>query len=129
MFQAGAGGGGMGFYNASNTNWPFQISQAGVGIFLSTCTATAFYVASSRALKQDIHPIDFDALKAITQTDIVSFRYKDGPDQDVKLGFIAEDTPAELVGIEPRFDTNRVLSVALAAIKQLAARLALLENK
>jgi hypothetical protein len=129
MFQTGAGGGQMGFYNAANTNWPFQVSQAGVTTCLSTCTATAFYVASSRALKKNIIPLRFDALKAIAQTEIVHYQYKDGPDQDEKLGFIAEDTPTELVGTEPRFDTNRVLSVALAAIKQLEARLALLENK
>jgi hypothetical protein len=129
MVQAGVGGGIMGFYNAPSTGWMFQVSQAGAGTFSSTCTATGFYVASSRALKQDIHPIDFDALKAITQTDIVYYRYKDGPDQDVKLGFIAEDTPAELVGTEPRFDTNRVLAASLHAIKQLSQRLDTLERK
>jgi hypothetical protein len=120
----------VGFYNATDNGFVTYWDTAG-GIMHNTgaINATAFYVTSSREKKKDIQPIGFDALKAITQTAIVSFRYKDGPDQDEKLGFIAEDTPTELVGIEPRFDTNRVLSVALAAIKQLEARLALLENK
>jgi hypothetical protein len=59
-------------------------------------------VASSRQLKDDIRPLSLeDAVQTLVDLEPVQFRYKDDPNHDLQLGFIAEDVP-ELVSTPGR---------------------------
>jgi hypothetical protein len=59
-------------------------------------------VASSRQLKDDIAPLSLeDAAQTLLDLEPVQFRYKDDPNHDLQLGFIAEDV-SELVSTPGR---------------------------
>ena len=87
-------------------------------------------LSSTRATKHDIQPLTLNALGMIEGLEPVSFVYNEGNDR-TRFGFIAEDTAAvdphlttynadgDLTGIDDR----AILSILVAAIKELAAKI------
>jgi len=60
--------------------------------------APGFEMVSARASKEEISDYDQSALSLINETKIVNFRYKEGDDREMKVGFIADDTHPLLSG-------------------------------
>ncbi len=85
--------------------------------------AGAFYQTSSRAKKTDITDFTSSALDIINKTKIVNFAYKADP--TVKhIGFIAEDTPAELATVNhDTMDIPSTIAILLKAVQELQEKL------
>lgn len=92
--------------------------------------ATNFFSSSRRSLKTDIVPLFIampDALSILAHTDWAQFRYKSDLSQ-VKIGFIADDTPAVLSGPHhDHMDAEALGTVDAQAILQLKGRVDALE--
>ena len=92
-------------------------------------------LSSTRATKHDIEDLNLDSLSLVTQLNPVSFVYNEG-DGRTRFGFIAEDTAAidphlatyNASGTVSGIDDRAILSVLVAAIKELAAKLTDLAN-
>jgi len=77
--------------------------------------------ASTRKMKKDISPYLDDPLALIRSVSFVRFRYKSEPETSHRhIGFIAEDTPADLSGAKHNsFMINNSLAVNMAATQEL----------
>jgi hypothetical protein len=84
--------------------------------------STNFYTSSSEIYKKNIEPYVPSAVNIIKNADIVSFNYIDF--DHTKVGFIAEDTPAELsTETHDKLDTGNALGLLLKAIQELNNRI------
>jgi hypothetical protein len=90
-----------------------------------------FYDPSLRELKKDIQPFVKSAMDILNATDIVNYKLDSGAHDDVTLiGFIAEDTPAELATEQhDKMSNGSTLGVVLKAIQELDNRIIALQNK
>ncbi len=88
-------------------------------------------LSSTRDTKHDIQPLALNALGLIEGLEPVSFVYNEGNER-IRFGFIAEDTAAidphlatyNASGTVSGIDDRAVLSILVAAIKDLAANIA-----
>jgi hypothetical protein len=92
---------------------------------------TYFFNPSLRELKKDIEPFKKSAMDILNATEIVSYKLDSGVHDDVTLiGFIAENTPAELATEQhDKMDNTNTLSVILKAIQEIDDRIIALQNK
>jgi hypothetical protein len=92
---------------------------------------TYFFNPSLRELKKDIEPFKKSAMDILNATEIVSYKLDSGVHDDVTLiGFIAENTPAELATEQhDKMDNSNTLSVVLKAIQEIDDRIIALQNK
>jgi hypothetical protein len=92
---------------------------------------TYFYNPSLRELKKDIQPFVKSAMDILNATEIVNYKLDSGAHDDVTLiGFIAEDTPAELATEQhDKMDNSNTLGVILKAIQEIDDRIIALQNK
>jgi hypothetical protein len=90
-----------------------------------------FYNPSLKELKKDINPFEKSAIDILNRTEIVSYKLDSGVHDDVTLiGFIAENTPAELATEQhDKMDNTNTLSVILKAIQEIDDRIIALQNK
>ena len=80
----------------------------------------AQHSSSSRKKKKSIQPYTSSALKVINTTQIVSFIYKDDPDQILHYGFIAEDTDSALATeFHDRMDYTNCIGLLIKAMQEL----------
>lgn len=116
----GPGGVGANFWRGNTSSW---YTPGGVG-------CPNFFITSSKETKTDIESFDRSALDLLNQTTIVSYNLEtDLMDDDLKYGFIAEDTPPELSGPEQdRVKIPSVISIVMKAIQELDAKLTVIEN-
>jgi hypothetical protein len=72
-------------------------------------------------MKKDIVPYREDPLVVIRSVKFVRFRYKAEPETSLShVGFLAEDTPAELSGLRHNsFSLNNSLAINMAATQAL----------
>ena len=120
-------------FNTTNntlTNNP-NATIGGTGII----TALGFQSSSSKKLKKNIRPIE-DALDTVNALEGVKFIWKKTGDFDI--GLLAEDVfevVPEAVGLddetkEPKsIDYSKIVPVLIEAIKELTARVKILESK
>jgi hypothetical protein len=91
-------------------------------------TANAFYQTSSKSLKTCIEDYKDSATDIILKTNIVSFYFKNDL-ENIKIGFIAEDTPIELSTKNQNvMDANSAIGILLKAVQELEFRIKELEN-
>jgi hypothetical protein len=92
--------------------------------------ATTFNATSSRALKKDIVPFLQSALDVITQTEIVSYRYKTDDDtKSSRVGIIADDSDEILAGRDHNsFMYGNAIALSLKAIQELSDKIKKLES-
>jgi hypothetical protein len=115
--------------NSATTNSSIYVSG-------NTIYADAFYQNSSRALKTNIIAFDDDAIALLKRVSVVTFYYKNDTFTP-HIGFIAEDTPVELSGVNQNMmDVPSVVGTLIKAVQQLqaqndslVARIEALENK
>ena len=90
-----------------------------------------FYNPSLKELKKDIKHFEKSAMDILNRTEIVSYKLDSGVHDDVTLiGFIAENTPAELATEQhDKMDNTNTLSVILKAIQEIDDRIISLQNK
>jgi hypothetical protein len=90
-----------------------------------------FFNPSLRELKKDIQPFVKSAMDILNATEIVNYKLDSGAHDDVTLiGFIAEDTPAELATEQhDKMDNSNTISVVLKAIQEIDDRIIALQNK
>ncbi len=90
--------------------------------------ANGFYQNSSRTLKTNIVDYTESALDLLNSVNIVSFNYKDNLESR-HIGFIAEDTPAELsTKNQNSMDTNSVVGILIKAVQELQAEIKRLKD-
>ena len=90
-------------------------------------------LSSTRATKHDILDLSVDALSLVEELHPVSFVYNEG-DGRTRFGFIAEDTAAidqhlatyNASGTVSGIDDRAIISILVAAIKEFAAKIAVL---
>jgi hypothetical protein len=92
---------------------------------------TYFFGTSLRETKKDIKPYLNSAMDILNRTEIVSYKLDSGVHDDVTLiGFIAENTPAELASEQhDKMDNTNTLGVILKAIQEIDDRIISLQNK
>lgn len=91
---------------------------------------SAFYATSSREKKQNIAEFTHSALKLIDRTKIVNYTFKDDEANTPHIGFIAEDTPVELSGLDQKdMILTDVIGVLIKAVQELQAQIEELRNK
>jgi hypothetical protein len=95
-----------------------------------TVLATAYTTSSSRRFKQDFQPIgqaEHQAILAkVAGMGLTRYRYKAqvGGDDRVRLGFIAEEMPKDVLSSDGRgIDLNELLAFSIAAIQAQHERL------
>lgn len=80
----------------------------------------AQHSSCSRNLKKNVQPYVESALEIIDRTEIVSFRYKDDPDQILHYSFIAEDTDSALATeFHDRMDYTNCIGLLIKAVQEL----------
>lgn len=101
------------FNSNTNTTITAKITAAG-----------AFTNASRRELKENIEEYNVSAIDIIKDTKICSFNMKGDPEQDFRVGFIADDTNPVLSGKnQDVMDTQNCIGVLLKAIQELQAEI------
>lgn len=98
------------------------IDSSGNAGFVGNVTAANFFNGSKLAYKQDVHPLNIDAIGILKSTDWASYRYKPqyGDPNEKKIGFVADYTPAVLSGDKhDHFDAGALATVDAKAILQL----------
>ncbi len=85
-----------------------------------TLTATKISDRSSRKVKKDIEPYQKSAFEILDAVDIVSFHYIDDALQEDRIGFIAEDAPDLLTGLnKDKMDLGNCVGLLLKAVQEL----------
>jgi hypothetical protein len=88
-----------------------------------TIYAGAYYQNSSRELKTNITPFDKDAIELLKKVSVVTFYYKNDTFTP-HIGFIAEDTPTELSGVNQNMmDVASVTGTLIKAVQELQAQI------
>lgn len=93
-------------------------------------SATSFTATSSKEKKDNIIKATLDATSFLKDVDVVNFTYKEDPNQDPHIGFIAEYTDELLA--TPRhdqMDLGNCIGVLIKAVQELSERVKLLEEK
>lgn len=85
---------------------------------------------SARVLKENIVPFTKSALDIIMATKIVNYNYKKDVDKRQKIGFIADDTPAELAGQgHDRMELDHCVAVLIKAVQELEQEIERLKER
>ena len=84
----------------------------------------SYFAVSHSSHKTGIREIDFDPIDVIKRTTVRHFNYKHDPDgHEERLGLIADESPAEMMGpTQDRHDFMRTIAVLIAANKALIAK-------
>lgn len=96
-------------------------SNGNLGLRGSIAARGNIATVSTIKAKKDIHAYEHSALNILRHVRIVTYRYKGEPESVAPhIGFIAEDTPADLAGpAHNEFIVNNSVAVAMAADQQL----------
>ena len=89
---------------------------------------------SSRKLKTNIKPNDFNVFEILDKVNIVNYQYKaeyaENPNSMFHIGFIAEDTPKLLSGQnQSSMATGDCIGLLLAIVKEQQANIEALEKR
>ena len=117
-----------------------------VGSITSTASATAFNTSSDYRLKNEVGPLD-SALEIIEALRPIKFTFKADPLAEIQAGFIAHEVQATApwavhgvkdavekdddgndIIVPQQLDHSKLVPVLVAAVKEMAERLAALEN-
>ena len=80
--------------------------------------------ASARKYKENIQDYIQNAVELINSINIVEFNYKNDPEKNQKIGFIADDTDAQLASKNHNImDMYNCIGVLLKAIQELSAEI------
>lgn len=122
-------------YNTADPNAEYRLNFGGDFYARALYATDKVYAAgveltSTRKLKKDIEEFTDSALSILREVDIVSFKYKKDPNQDPKVGFIAEDTHALLA--TPRHDSMDVMNsigLIIKGLQELSAKVDQIEQR
>ena len=96
----------------------------------NTCTAGAFNVGSTRAIKDNIHPLICNATEILNAIPVYTYTLKSDPRKDYHTGLMVEDTPTCFVNPDASgIDVYALVSYLVKANQELNARLEALERK
>lgn len=88
------------------------------------------YNVSARIYKENIQDYVQNALKIINSTKIVEFNYKNDPEKNQKIGFIADDTDAQLASKNHNImDMYNCIGILLKAVQELSQEIEELKEK
>lgn len=92
-------------------------------------TAPKFNAGSARRLKEDVRDAELSALNIINGTKIVTFKLKDDPAKEERIGFIADDADA-LISTPSHcyMDMYNCIGVLFKAVQELSAEVERLKN-
>jgi hypothetical protein len=85
-------------------------------------TATSFNATSKRIYKENISHYNKSSFEILNQVDVVTFNYKNDLNKEVRIGFIADDTPSELSGKDhDKMDLANTVGLLIKAVQELKA--------
>jgi hypothetical protein len=88
--------------------------------YSNTLTATNVTSRSSRTVKKDITTYTSSAFDTLNQIEIVSYHYKNDETQADKVGFIAEDSPELVAGINhDKMEMGNCIGLLIKAVQEL----------
>lgn len=93
--------------------------------------ATAFELSSTRELKTDIAPLEFDALEAVQDAPSYEWRYRPEYSEDfrMRVGPLLEDMPSIAHASMTTLDSNTVVGILWEAVRTLSRRAEYLEER
>jgi len=101
--------------------------QQGSVTYVNSVEALSFNTTSSKSMKEDIKEYNGNALDIINSTKIVEYKYINDPEKINHIGFIAEDSPDELSGINKnKMQLSDAIGICIKAIQELYKKI---ENK
>jgi hypothetical protein len=107
----------------SNASSNSAFTNSNIYVSGDTIYAGAYYQNSSRELKTNITPFDTDAIELLKRVSVVTFYYKNDTFTP-HIGFIAEDTPTELSGVNQNMmDVASVTGTLIKAVQELQAQI------
>jgi len=107
----------------SNGGASSAFTNSSIYVSGNTIYADAFYQNSSRSLKTNITPFDADAIALLKRVSVVTFYYNNDTFTP-HIGFIAEDTPVELSGVNQNMmDVPSVVGTLIKAVQELQAQI------
>lgn len=85
---------------------------------------------SARIYKENIQDYIQNAVELINSINIVEFNYKNDPEKNQKIGFIADDTDAQLASKNHNImDIYNCIGILLKAVQELSAEIKELKNQ
>ena len=119
-----------GIYSSSNQGTPW-LGRSDAWWTVGALGAASFYNSSTRTLKENIKPFSSSAVDILNQTNIVTYNWEvEQNDEDVRIGFIAEDTNELMSGINhDRMDIVSIIGLSFKSIQEIDDRITILENK
>ena len=86
----------------------------------NSLSATTVFSRSSRKVKKDITLYDGSAFDTLDKIEVVSFHYIEDETQADKVGFIAEDAPTLVAGINnDKMDLGNCIGLLIKAVQEL----------
>jgi len=97
-----------------------KVSKGG-DVMTGVLQAPGFSITSARAAKEEISDFEQSGLSLINETKVVNFRYKEGTDREMKVGFIADDTHPLMSGKDQdHMVVISCLGVLMKAVQELS---------
>ena len=120
--QGPQGPNGDAYWSRSGT----ELSPAHSG---DTVHASGFYQESLRKYKKDIKEFDTSAIEILSKVQVVSFKYKNDERGATHIGIIADNSPAEITGIDhDNFDVPSTTGLLIKAIQELKSEIDEIKN-
>ena len=95
-----------------------------------TISAAAFNVSSTRAIKDNIHPLTCNATEILGAIPVYTYTLKSDPRKDYHTGLMVEDTPTCFVNPDASgIDVYALVAYLVKANQELSARIETLERK
>lgn len=124
-----------GSYNGSSSTSitlfkPNQDLNTTSAVTFSTVSAGSFDVTSARSKKDHINTFNGNAIDLLNKIEIVTFSYKDDPDQREHIGMIADDIPWQFASLDRTgVSLPDTVSVLIKAVQELSQEVKELKRK
>ncbi|WP_143305112.1 pyocin knob domain-containing S74 family peptidase [Chitinophaga vietnamensis] len=126
----GDANGNIGLVNAGANGWRLRTDGSGNLFVTGQVSATAFYQASQRSLKRDIHLFNKSALSILNTARVQTFRYKADSTNITHIGFIADEVPDEMASPERKgVDQANTVALLVKALQEMSEKVDALQNK
>ena len=92
--------------------------------WFNICNANQFNDTSKADSKENVHPYVDSAMKILNKTEIVTFNYKEDPEKNWHIGFLADYTPEEIAGKNhDSMIINHCIGMLIKAVQELSAEI------
>ena len=107
--------------STSSNEQPVVMQQGDLKAY-GKVTAQSYHIMSDRRLKEDILPLDIDAVAFLGQLNIVQYKWVEDPQGERQIGVIAQDVEQVLAGAVKNDSATNLKSVKLELLQFLTTR-------